>query len=289
MGELGWEAGAPSSGLCASREPVECRESADVCIGPDSRGVSGRRDGLCELLLPSRGRSAARLGVWLPGPPRPNALTPVPGAGSPVPRAHQPPGAPPALRALRAPFLAALRLPRWDGRVGACCLREGGSFSVIYRCPLLSPPHQHGQLDLSLSLQKTGQARQNSDKLPRAGSGAGGRGSGLSPQRWPSADGRGARRLGPVRWGLHHVRPVSSGRLASSWGPGRPQYLGCRSQFLSSPDSHGAEELVLATKGRRPVPGTAPRMRGRRQSCGASVPPGRPGGAWASSAPAPTK
>lgn len=206
-----------------SREPVECCESADVCIGLDSRGVSGRRDGLCELLLPSRGRSAARLGVCLPGPPRPNALTPVPGAGSPVPRAHQPPGAPPALRALRAPFLEALRLPRWDGRVGACCLREGGSFSVIYRCPLLSPPHQHGQLDLSLSLQKTGQARQNSDKLPRARSGAGGRDSRLSPQRWPSADGRGARRLGSVRWGLHHVRPVSSGHLASSWGPGRPR------------------------------------------------------------------
>lgn len=111
----------------------------------------------------------------------------------------------------------------------------------------------------------------------------------------PRSDGHPRTAEVPAAWARSAGGSTTSGLCPQAASPpaggqaGLGLPLGCRSQFLSSPDSHGAEELVLATKGRRPIPGTAPRMRGRRQSCGASVPPGRPGGAWASSAPAPTK
>ena len=96
----------------------------------------------------------------------------------------------------------------------------------------------------------------------------------------PRSDGHPRTAEVPAAWARSAGGSTTSGLCPQAASPpaggqaGLGLHLGCRSQFLSSPDSHGAEELVLATKGRRPVPGTAPRMRGKEAVLWSKRPPG---------------
>lgn len=154
-------------------------------------------------------------------PPPPHADTPAPGRVS-WSQAHQPPGGPPALQTPHAPFLAASQLPRWGGTHGCPLYLVGSPF----------PPRSFMGVPCCLlpisttrwTLQKEGQARQNSDTPESELQGGPGRCAGPAATAIPAPQRRRPTGLSPPGPGAAHIGrcghhlPASPGTLRSQGG-----------------------------------------------------------------------